>query len=432
MVEAQLAPGASVAGTVRDAAGKVIAGAWVAWSDPLNDFAALRVQANEEGHFHLEDVGLGSVLLRAGKGELHTQEIVQTAWGRTSVWDPVLRDGPRIIGKVLGPGNEPVAQTRVGWMRRGDSEPSRWVETGPDGAFVLDNVGDQQVELQVQHHGAVVSQLLGVAAGTDDVLIRLLDHDLATARVHGRVVDEMGVPLTASVWLRAGLVRQSISANTDGITGAFAFGPLPATTFDVQVAVRGRGTLCRRTLLEPGTDQDLGDLVMPRPGRVDLTLRDESGNAIDSFGGICTAAGLGAAVARFERGKAEVEALPPGRYLVSVPCDRNRLASAEFTVCTDQVTQVALVARTGVCLDVSVRDTAPCQVIWVRVMNGGQLAAVWSMYAVNGVFGTIRPCLLPGSYELDCCTSDGRTTKRRVEVHAADDVGAVTIELPGR
>ncbi|HEX6881818.1 MAG TPA: carboxypeptidase regulatory-like domain-containing protein, partial [Planctomycetota bacterium] len=230
---------ASVRGVVRDAAGRPVAGALVAWGIP-DQFPAGRATTDASGTFVLEGLGPGELALQAGGGD-HGRATtrVTLAAGDELAWNPVLERGAELGGRLVLPGGAPHAGARVELWRTDSA--TLWCDatrTGDDGRFALPNLPPGAFELHVTPAGQrLPTRVLGpLFAGTDVGTLELTPEELAMRDVHLRLIDATDQPLQeAELRLRqlaTGLVALTSAPDE---AGTFLVPDLPAGAYRVEL-----------------------------------------------------------------------------------------------------------------------------------------------------------------------------------------------------
>ena len=225
------------------------------------------------------------------------------AQGRTDV-EFVLTPSLRILGRVLGSDGTPAVGVEVASVLRDGSAAEARTQTGADGRFVLEGLDEVRYDLRVQAPFEarfeanvaicrdLVSTVSDVAAGTDDLVVRLDRGET----VSGTLVGADGRPLEGA-WVVAFLQRgqddararrpgdrYALGAQTDA-EGRFTIGGIPPGRVRVLQSVPGETMNDRAyTPLTGGEDVTAGTsgvrLRVPALGFVAGRVLDEEGAPI--------------------------------------------------------------------------------------------------------------------------------------------------------
>ena len=427
-----LADGATVHGVVRDDAGDPVTGASVGFGDRFRDFACARVLSDAGGRFAIGDLPAGDFELRAGKGDLRAVATLQLRAGERSEWNPVLGKGRTIRGSVVDENNRPVAGIEVGRVEPPYGDPLRWTKTGDDGRFEVTNVGDQPIELVVRKNRTPLRRLRAVLPDTDDLVVALSTGDEPSAFLRGRVLDARNAPVAARVMAHPRTPRSSMGSAvpTDPATGAFTCGPLFADTYDIVVSAKDLGAVSLGAVtLAPWQDLALGDVVLQPAGSARFLLLDTAGKRVDSIVRIYDHGGHEIAQHLLEGGREPEQTLQPGHF-TAVGGLTGLDASAEFEVQSAQHVDVTLQGVPAAAVQLCVQGLSPGQSAQVLVRRADGAPACARTLSESSPKATVL--LRPGSYRVDCLTSDGRKGTTELVVRGSDERPEVTIALPER
>lgn len=442
-----LVDGAVVTGVVRDGAGKPVAEAAVRFGDEFFRFPSCRTTTDEAGRFRLENLPAApdSVSLVASDASSSAQATLLLAPGATTEWNPVLGAGRTIRGIVLGPMEGPLSGAKVGVVHPNYQRVERWFDTGADGAFEIQQVGDTPCSVQVALGGSVLREVRNVAPETADLRIRLEARDLPTARLRGRIVDVDGKPLEGSVSLRRDRVLTIDGVQIDPGTGAFAFGPISSGRYQIAAYTQATGSLPLGVVdLQPDEERVLADYVVQPGGEVDFTVTDVEGEPVDSrLVLLYTASGESISGGVLERGKGKLAGLQPGRYLVEVHSERKRgsnraaqVLRSSVEVQSGKTSQVVIQGRACIVAQITFRDLGqanPDRRVQVLFRDEqGSLHAVLQTFAEGSTPMTVQGTFAPGSYLLECRVDDGRVVTAELVVPSLDQPVQLTIDLPAR
>ncbi|TDJ69596.1 MAG: sigma-70 family RNA polymerase sigma factor [Planctomycetota bacterium] len=325
LLDIVLAPGAVVAGELRDDSGEPIGDVEVEaeWSGSLelgqteDEFGDLlsdvRTRTRADGGFELAALlpGAQNLIVRLPGGDEVLRERVTLAAGEILRWDPVIERHAEVSVMVLDPLGEPLAGwslglcDRPGTLDRGSrdgGEGFRPNATDSSGRYRFEDVRLRAHVLTV--HPPVDASFdapyptskippplawrTGVLPSADELVIRLRPEELPTAGLHGRVLGPDGdVPARGTVRL---VVAPEAYAD-DGFNrigavgldgdGAFDFARIAPGTYPIVFTARDypSGTLGTFTV-GLGATLDVGVLTLAAPAHLELELRAADGGSI--------------------------------------------------------------------------------------------------------------------------------------------------------
>lgn len=260
-LDVRLTEGATLRGVVVDSRGRTIAGAWVRFTatDVDRDFDAW-AYTDRDGRFlirGLRDARAGYVRVEA-EGAGYVTAVVPSIRVPGDPVRIVLRTGPRVVGQL-----DPVPAYRrfsplLVWGE--DEAMSGWIPVDDEGRFEIRWAPpDEPFWLRIRH-GKVPLLWRDLKVAPEQVL------DLGTIRprtgvtLSGRVEDESGAPLIATVTYRSVPADLEISADTEsGTDGEFSFADLAPMEIEITAEANAH---------EPATAR-----VRTDGGRVLLRLR---------------------------------------------------------------------------------------------------------------------------------------------------------------
>jgi len=272
----QLAPGATLEGTVVGPDREPIAGAGV--FAPEREPPAI-ASTDEHGTFSWDGLAPGSLRIVARCAGFEDSEYVQTlSVGENSRCTITLVPLARLEGRVVDASGTPVAgvtvETRAVGLDPGRASAARDV-SGSDGSFRIEVSNGSEHTFVLRETGqwlAIDASWLGTfVAPSAGILITLRPEDRASAFVIGRVVDE-GRPLVgAGLQIGDGKWLGTVGVNTPGTpvsdaAGRFRIGPLPAREFVLVVHPADTTLPTFRSApfaLAPSEVRDLGDVGVP-------------------------------------------------------------------------------------------------------------------------------------------------------------------------
>jgi hypothetical protein len=215
-----LSPAGDIRGTVVDAAGAPVAGAWVGDDEAAHAvrfFGAQGEETDAQGRFAIEAPSTRPRLVALKQGFAPSAVVEVTVDPGESVDGIVLRLQPtcRVEGVVLDASGQPLAGARVA--------PSTWpplasADTDARGRFQLTDLAPGSIELTASHpdqkQGATASARVTLVPGrTETVELRFEDRD--PVRVRGRIT-RGGRPIAYGVDLRSKSFRISSMSDADG------------------------------------------------------------------------------------------------------------------------------------------------------------------------------------------------------------------------
>jgi len=433
----QLGRGATIRGTVRDAAGAPVAGATVEVGDML-DVAHFVAATSADGAYELTGLAAGDiqVLVRhetAGRAE----RVVATTAGTAARGDLQLASGPQLRGRVVDETGAAVAKAALECRAFGKGIPQgMWlqrVRSDAEGNFVVPNcpVG-ARLTVEVRTSGIEPLTRSDVDPGAGPLELRVKHAVAASVTIRGMVADSTGKPL-ANVRVMAddgkGSRDPSLTKST-GPDGRFEFGPLPPGEWRVfaatplhPTAARGPKELAANAtwdvetvqLVEGGTvralaEGDLADVV--------FVVVDAAGHSAGSFS---------------NNGPTPLVSRPlaPGAYHLAVLAKTLTADAAPFSVEAGKQTTVSLQLRAGVRQQVDVVADAlasPPQGATLRVHRGKDLVTVSTCSFRESKRATKELCLPPGEYRIAVFDGDRQLATAEVRV-AATESAPVRIEL---
>jgi hypothetical protein len=269
-----LEPGATVQGTVRDAAGAAVAGASIATGTRPDEPGYVRVRSGADGRYMLRDppkLAHSFVARKNGVGEAQTTLVIEP--GATLAWDPVLSAGLQIVGHVSDESATPVegllVTANVGAHFTGKIASSR---VTADGRFAIANCEDAEYRVAVSEKlgGPELAVAESVRPGGGEVSLTIPASARKFATVTLRVVDRRGVlPPALMVSLTADGQPFSQTGQVDAASGAVRFDSVAAGDHHLQARAQELAPVTEAVAgLRPGEHRDLGTIVLDDPGRV--------------------------------------------------------------------------------------------------------------------------------------------------------------------
>lgn len=362
-VDFVLTPGSSLSGSVVAPDGQPVAGAVVrAEREPGFWAESARAATNAQGHFEILGLEPGTYTLVARHADFApglVPAVVVEPESDTST-DIVLDHGARIVGRLLGPSERPVAG-RVRIQEIGGRTVSAAVaqilraEAGADGLFSIERVPTGSYALAVTAPG-LASTRADVDVRPGDLEVDAGDITLeAGLAIRGRVRDKAGVGI-ASATIECLRLRGS-SGDSPGARseadGSFVLGGLQSGSYMVLVSASGYGRSRRQ--VEAGQDVEF---VLESGGSIAGIVVDEAGRPVEAYE---VSAELAERQGSFfwspnfrpvaaSDGRFALEDLGPGTYVVGVQAPEYASSSVS---------------------NVRVRSGAPTDVGRIRLQRGG-------------------------------------------------------------
>jgi hypothetical protein len=247
-------------------------------------------KTDSKGGFRLGPLPSGNVELHAvQRSRERTSRASADLLGRSGDvlrWDPILEEGPRIVGRVLDDSGRPLEGWDVDASTSAKLEfyPSR-AKTDSEGRFVI--LDCAYVPFRIAAYpprqpgqkwrpppGALLEN---IRPGEDEVLLSVTWESRPSAFLSGRVVDEFEKPLTgAHISAAHRVTGQATGGETSKEDGSFRVGPLPAGSYDVfldRADLPGLGL--DPIEVAPEEERDLGVIQLKPRGRLELVLHRE-------------------------------------------------------------------------------------------------------------------------------------------------------------
>lgn len=265
-----LAKAARVHGTVRDAKGQPVAGATVGLRS-FGEFASAETKTAVDGTYGLDDLGAGSLPLEARLGGASARQQMQLGPGADAVWDPELATSLSLRGRVVDERGNGLAGFEVAAWHEQDLR-SR-AESAGDGAFALEEVGPDALVLEISKHMDSLLKVPDVAPGRADLVVVVDDQHLPTGTITGRLLDERGQPVTATLVPWHPDSNRARHHQTDPATGVYRIGPVRPGRYTLTVESEGFGRVeLGKHDLAPNQVLDLGDRVLKAPGTLAIDV----------------------------------------------------------------------------------------------------------------------------------------------------------------
>jgi hypothetical protein len=326
----QLRLGATLEGTVRDAAGAPIGAATVGtrW--------LVSTKSARDGSYRLSGLDPEQPSIGVTHPQFEeTSTTLELRAGATARWDPVLQPRPEILGRLLDGEDRPVAGCRLAAFdaTATDFQSAGAALTDPDGRFRMHLATRSPVDLHAMFlRGCPLPRVpeggRGVIPGGPEVTLRLTDDVRGTSWIHGRVA---APPKAAGAKVAVQLHQLGVHPTgwrtsvdwTDAPTRSFQLGPLPAGEYRILLAATGPRIAEQEAIrfsLGTGERRDLGELRFQPTAELALRIEPLHGVAPDS---ISVSARANDGSGRLEQWQLETAgrsqlALLPGTYELTI------------------------------------------------------------------------------------------------------------------
>lgn len=420
--------GALLRGTVRDASGTALADVVLRFGDERS-FVQAATTTGADGRFELSDLPAGPHPFEARRGGSLQRTAVTLVAGAAATWDPVLGTDLALRGHLVDERGQPLAgHTIAAWS--GDTLRGE-TATAADGAFHLPNVGDSALTVEVSLSFQSLLQQSGVPPGDDDLRIVLPDAQRPNAFFVGRLLDDTGHPVAATLVPWHADSNRATHYQSDAASGAFRIGPLRSGryTLDVQSPRFGRTTL-RPAPLPPNETLDLGDNVLATPGSLDLTVTMFGRAALGGQVYLRRPDRTWSETATIEHGEAHAIALPAGSVTFTAE-HQGLYAAGELTIVAG--------ARTTATIELQRTTRAKVTLVDPRGGDAAGLDATLTAKRPDGTFaghfGLVElpgprqffVDLPPGDYTLHVTTADGRAVDGRIDLRGGENKASLTL-----
>lgn len=340
---------ARLVGSVHDARGQPIAGAWLQLGAP-ELFASASAWSGLDGRFELGGIPRGTQLVRASHPEHGAaQHELRFAPGAREEWAAVLVPTARIEGQIVDAHGSPLAGLVVIALEDGDREHrTRSERSDAEGRFVLSGLADRPHRLWVQAplgwREFPLAEAEQVRPGDPPLLLRI-PSESERGRLTLAVTTPEGEPLAGAelnVWhAEEGIWRSFVSA---GACGAIRAENVPPGTLDLELRHPEYPwkTLAAQRI-EAGATLDLGKVALDPAGRLRVHLGGLPEERYASLSAVLVNdANRESAVARLAPGLLSAGPLAPGEHQLVLGGDGVCQVRAPFTIVAGVETELTL------------------------------------------------------------------------------------------
>jgi hypothetical protein len=313
-----------------------------------------QVLTGPDGSFEIGALAAGAAELRAflrPVGEARTT--VELVAGETHTWLAVVQPARVIEGIVVDERGDPAAGLHVSASFSAADQEKEYLQsatTALDGAFRLTGATRERYTLRVCEPDSDLPATLvlrDVTPNAKALEIVFGDERCATGRFTARIRDHEGRPFVADS-IRIERVEADNTRSHGGqrsrcMDGRLETGRLPPGVYRLGVRNTDAGATLGTFELAAGETRDLGELVVPIPGRIELEVRDAAGQRLaeGGFTALCESTGMGAGIT-LRDGRGSAERLQPGTYVVVSDGYASPLAQQRVEVRSSETSRVVL------------------------------------------------------------------------------------------
>lgn len=414
-----LAAGVTIFGTVKDEAGKPVAGADVDFGD-WDDLGHRRLASGEDGNYRCEGLTAGRLRVQVSTDKTgKTGKDFDCNPGETIRWDPVLSRGLVFRGRVLDDAGKPVAEAMVEGRPEDFATQRNWwgiASTDAEGRFAFDGCApDLLFTLAVKRKSVFPElQLEHQKPGGEELVIRL--PKAAWVHIRGTVLGPDGTPLASvhvSPWLTQG--NSGSPAETADAQGKFELGPYPPGEYQLALQADGYpGLQLGPRTLGPDENWDLGELRFARGGTLAVALvSDRAGPLPELSLRIEASPGSRPARVDIQDGRGRSAPLAPGEHVLQIEGKDIASARVPFVIEAGVETRLDVRLLSGVPVEIGLQ--LPTGVVARKGIACVLTDANGNVVLRRSAWGssdrvTLQGCLLPGRYtftaELDGCRGE--------------------------
>ncbi len=353
-----------------------------------------------------------------------------------------LDPGPQLRARVLDDANAPVPGLRVRARPLDFANSVTWrdARTDANGRFVLNSVEavPQLIELyDPKQREQPLLVVKGLVPREEEHRILLGSRNRADSFMVGRVVDDEGSPVSSAEITIFGEDTMAAAGRAVEADGAFRYGPFGAGDYDLFVTAEGLPEIRRRVTVLRGADLELGDVVMPRPGRAIARLVLAGGAKRGSPGGSVVSEDARSFDFEVEGDRCISPPLAPGRYTFTVRVARFVEASRVVEVRSGEENEFDLVLEPGAEVRISFAASDPKlmpEEFRVLVETEAGTAVMDRRHRTSGGFAfQIYKVLPPGRYRFIIENDLGMRRVREVTLSSAGQPETpVVLDISGR
>jgi hypothetical protein len=414
-VSLRLGPGAALQGNVHDGKDRGVAA--LVCTDPRRWFSFRCTQAAANGDYRLVDLLPGSSWCLAGSKQADvTVERFDLRAGEPIVWSPTLLDvgGRTLSGHVLDRAGNPVAGMLVTALDLGSAT------TDGRGAFSISVGGEDGVHVLLQVRNPADGPEAIPLLSTDGIVgidnaITLPDLQRDRGVVRGRVVDDTGRPLPASILVQH-RARKETGRYATATDGTFAFeAPAGSLTIAVDATDHARLALEPKQL-DIGAELDLDTLQLTAGKVVTGSLQLADGSAPNEAKVLVFGGGQDRGLAEYSGGQFRTLPLADGQYSLLAWSSRGAPVRREFTVTVGLTDPIALTLPAGcacvVAVDLAEGDGSRDVTFAVRDGSGVLLCAASARF--RHARAEVTFWLEPGEYRIEAIATGGKADSRLI------------------
>lgn len=286
----RLDTGFSVRGTVVAADGRPAHEASIRAEPTVSDVHEACTTTDEDGHYTLEFLPAGPIVLVAAQDEAsaqapRAQKRLTGRVGEQLEWNVVFGSGPSIRGRA----RDESGRALVGWWVRAlpaqgtGAAVSALVATDEHGVFVLPDLAEAPFNVFLYAPEDSSPEMpraqaeLALPGGADIELVVRGELE-PSAFLLGRVLDPAGLPARPSHLSARRKDELDSVGDPAWLEGErFRIGPMLSGEYELSISVAGFPDFHREFSLAEGEEHDLGDIALARTGSAKLTLRGPGG-----------------------------------------------------------------------------------------------------------------------------------------------------------
>lgn len=283
---------ASIVGRVLYEDTRPVSGARVG-NRSTNTAEEIVTRTNAFGDFRLADVGKDEITIEiVGDDLMKVRETFRLAEGEERVWNPVLRAGRTIKGRIVDENGQPQRSAMVAVVADDDQGTAAKPETLQSDAsakFRIASLEDRTYTITAFHKGTVGGQkssasLNGIRPGSPEITIVLpnLEPTVPGAIVIGTVVDEEGEPIAkANLYQVRKVAIRGSDHQLAMPNGSFRFENVAPGEVEFRIVAPGYCThRTKPATAVVGETLDLGKIVLESGGQCAVKISREGGGPV--------------------------------------------------------------------------------------------------------------------------------------------------------